>query len=62
MAQLVLTLLGVNMRDIIVKITDNEELELIIPIDRVVTIDENNIVYLSDKAYIIDEKYIEKEL
>ena len=62
MAQLVLTLLGVNMRDIIVKITDNEELELIIPIDRVVTIDENNIVYLSDKAYTIDEKYIEKEL
>ena len=62
MAQLVLTLLGVNMRDILVKITDNEELELIIPIDRVVTIDENNIVYLSDKAYIIDEKYIEKEL
>ena len=44
MAQLVLTLLGVNMRDIIVKITDNEELELIIPIERVVTIDENNIV------------------
>ncbi len=62
MAQLVLTLLGVNMRDIIVKITDNEELELIIPIDRVVTIDENNIVYLSDKAYFIDEKYIQKEL
>ena len=55
-------LLGVNRRDIIVKITDNEELELIIPIDRVVTIDENNIVYLSDKAYFIDEKYIQKEL
>lgn len=50
------------MRDILVKITDNEELELIIPIDRVVTIDENNIVYLSDKAYFIDEKYIEREL
>ena len=50
------------MRDILVKITDNEELELIIPIDRVVTIDENNIVYLSDKTYFIDEKYIQKEL
>ena len=62
MALLVQTLLGVNVRDILVKITDNEELELIIPIDRVVTIDENNIVYLSDKAYFIDEKYIQKEL
>ena len=62
MAQLVLTLLGVNMRDIIVKITDNQELEVVMPIDRVVTIDENNIVYLSDKAYFIDEKYIQKEL
>ncbi len=50
------------MRDILVKITDNEELELIIPIDRVVTIDENNIVYLSDTAFTIDENMIEKEL
>lgn len=50
------------MRDILVKITDNEELELIIPVDRVVTIDENNIVYLSDTAFFIDEKYIQKEL
>ena len=62
MAQLVLTLLGVNMRDIIVKITDNQELEVMMPIDRVITIDSNNVVYLSDTAYIIDEKYIEKEL
>ena len=62
MAQLVLTLLGVNMRDILVKITDNEELEVVMPIDRVITIDSNNVVYLSDTAYIIDEKYIEKEL
>ena len=62
MEQLVLILQGHSMRDILVKITDNEELELIIPIDRVVTIDENNIVYLSDKAYFIDEKYIQKEL
>ena len=62
MAQLVLTLLGVNMRDIIVKITNNQELEVVMPIDRVITIDSNNVVYLSDTAYIIDEKYIEKEL
>ena len=50
------------MRDIIVKITDNQELEVMMPIDRVITIDSNNVVYLSDTAYIIDEKYIEKEL
>ena len=50
------------MRDIVVKITDNTELEAVMPIDRVVTIDDNNIVYLSDTAYFIDEKYIEKEL
>ena len=62
MALLVQTLLGVNMRDIILKITDNQELEVVMPIDRVITIDSNNVVYLSDTAYIIDEKYIEKEL
>jgi hypothetical protein len=50
------------MRDILVKITDNQELESVIPIDRVVTIDSNNVVYLQDKAYIIEEKYINKEL
>ena len=62
MAQLVLTLLGVNMRDIIVKITDNQELEVVMPIDRVITIDINNVVYLSDTAFTIDENMIEKEL
>lgn len=50
------------MRDILVKTTDNQELESVMPIDRVVTIDSNNVVYLQDKAYIIEEKYIEKEL
>jgi hypothetical protein len=50
------------MRDILVKITDNEALELVIPIDRVVTIDINNVVYLSDTAFTIDENMIEKEL
>lgn len=50
------------MRDIILKQTSNDALEAVLPIDRVVTIDENNIVYLSDKAYFIDEKYIQREL
>lgn len=50
------------MRDILVKITDNQELESVIPIDRVITIDSSNVVYLQDKAYIIEEKYIDKEL
>ena len=44
MALLVLTLLGVNVRDIIVKITDNSELEAVMPIDRVVSIYNNNVV------------------
>ena len=50
------------MRDIIVKITDNSELEAVMPIDRVVSIDNNNIVYLADTAFTIDENMIEKEL
>ena len=62
MALLVQTLLGVRMKDIIVKITDNSELEAVMPIDRVVTIDGNNVVYLLDTAFIIDENMIEREL
>ena len=62
MEQLVQILQGLNMRDILVKITDNQELESVIPIDRVITIDSNNVVYLQDKAYIIEEKQIDKEL
>ena len=50
------------MRDIIVKITDNPELEAVMPIDRVVSIDNNNIVYLADTAFSITEDMIEKEL
>ena len=50
------------MRNIIVKITDNSELEAVMPIDRVVSIDNNNVVYLADTAFIIDENMIEKEL
>ena len=62
MALLVQTLLGVNVRDIILKQTNNNELEAVMPIDRVITIDANNVVYLSDTAFTITEDMIEKEL
>ena len=62
MGLLGLILLGVSMRDIVVKITDNTELEAVMPIDRVVTVDDNNLVYLADIAYIIEEDMIEREL
>ena len=62
MALLVQTLLGVNVRDIILKQTNNNELEAVMPIDRVITIDGNNVVYLSDTAFTIEETMIEKEL
>ena len=62
MALLVLTLLGVNVRDIILKQTSNNELEAVLPVDRVITIDINNVVYLSDTAFTIDENMIEREL
>jgi len=62
MALLVQTLLGVNVRDIILKQTSNNELEAVMPIDRVITIDANNVVYLADTAFTIDENMIEKEL
>ena len=45
-----------------------EELEVLkslddlLPIDRVVTIDNNNLISLSDTAFIIDENMIEREL
>ncbi len=59
---LVLTLLGVNVRDIILKQTSNDALEAVLPVDRVITIDINNGVYLSDTAFTIDENMIEREL
>ena len=62
MALLVQTLLGVNVRDIILKQTSNDALEAVLPVDRVITIDINNVVYLSDTAFTIDENMIEKEL
>ena len=62
MALLVLTSQGVNVRDIILKQTSNDALEAVLPVDRVITIDINNVVYLSDTAFTIDENMIEREL
>ena len=62
MALLVQTLLGVNVRYITLKQTSNDALEAVLPVDRVITIDENNVVYLSDNAFKITEDMIEKEL
>lgn len=50
------------MRNIILKQTSNDALEAILPVDRVITIDINNVVYLSDTAFTIDENMIEREL
>ena len=50
------------MRDIILKQTSNDELEAVLPVDRVITIDNNNIVYLADTVFSITEDMIEKEL
>lgn len=44
------------------KQTSNDALEAVLPVDRVITIDGNNVVYLSDTAFIIDENMIEGEL
>lgn len=59
---LVQTLQGVKMRDITIKQTSNDALEAVLPVDRVITIDINNVVYLSDTAFTITEDMIEKEL
>ena len=50
------------MSDIILKQTSNDALEAVLPVDRVITIDINNVVYLSDTAFTIDENMIEREL
>ena len=78
MARLVQTLQGVNMRDIIVKAgltykgimvgedgtaaEVDKSLDELLPIDRVVTIDGNNYVYLYDTCISVTEDMIEKEL
>ena len=50
------------MRYIILKQTSNDALEAVLPVDRVITIDIDNVVYLSDTAFTIDENMIEREL
>ena len=63
MALLVQILQGYKMRDVKIKIDiDDKNLDAMLPIDRVITIDENNVVYLYDTQFIIDENDIEKEL
>lgn len=50
------------MRDVKLKITENHELETLIPIDRIVTIDDNGYVYLYDTCILITEDMIEEVL
>ena len=57
------TLQGYKMRDIKIKIDiEDKNLDAMLPIDRVITIDENNVVYLHDTQFIVYENDIEKEL
>ncbi len=50
------------MRNIILKVTDNEDLESKMTIDRVVNIDDNNVLYLYDTMFIINENDIQEVL
>lgn len=50
------------MRNIILKVTDNEDLESKMTIDRVVNIDDNNVLYLYDTMFVINENDIEEVL
>lgn len=50
------------MRDVILKIGLSPELEEVLPIDRVITLDGNNYVYLYDKCFQVNENDIEREL
>ena len=78
MALLVQTLLGVNVRDIIIKagltykcmivgeddtaVEVDKSLDELLPIDRVVTVDGNGYVYLYNTYIVVTEDMIEKEL
>ena len=63
MALLVQTLQGYKMRDVKIKINiEDKNLDAMLPIDRVINIDESNVVYLYDTQFIINENDIEKEL
>ena len=50
------------MRDVILKSGVSPELEEVLLIDRVISIDNSNIVYLADKQFIINENDIEREI
>ena len=50
------------MRDIKVKTTGNVELEEVIPVDRVVTIEDNGYTYLYDRCIQITEVMIDEVL
>ena len=50
------------MRDVILKSGLSPELEEVLPIDRVISIDNSNIVYLADKQFVINENDIEREI
>ena len=52
-------LIGETLRNIILKVTDNEDLESKMTIDRVVNIDDNNVLYLCDTMFIINENDIQ---
>ena len=78
MALLVQTLLGVNVRDIIIKagltykcmivgeddtaVEVDKSLDELLPIDRVVTVEGNGYVYLYNTYIVVTEDMIEKEL
>lgn len=49
------------MKDVLLKPTDNAELEAVLPPDRVISI-ENGIVYLSDMQFYISEDMIKEIL
>ena len=48
------------MRNVILKLTTNEDLESKMTIDRVVNIDDNNVLYLCDAMFIINENDIQE--
>ena len=63
MALLVQTLQGVKMRDVKIKIEIADiNLDALLPSDRIISIDENNVVYLYDTQFTINENDIEGEV
>ena len=60
---LVQTLQGSKMRDVKIKIgIDNINLDALLPSDRIISIDENNVVYLCDTQFTINENDIDGEV